>query len=349
MDYKKFSGNLKIGEVKNVYLFYGEQPYLLRFYLNQLIETILNEQFKSFNVTKFSDGFDYEKILDIVETYPVFDEKRIVICENTGKFKPDKKKKGEEAQDKATDKKKNTLTEKGVAELIEQVPETTILVFVESNVNRTRKEFKLIDKLDGCVEFASLQPGDLKKWISKQVKVTGRTISIEAIDELIKYCSTDMDELSNEINKLISFVGEGEAIERGHIEMITTKTIKTVVFDLTDAIGDKNINKAISVLENIISLNEPVQKIFIMLANHLRHLEKIRNMLDDGKSKSDILSTLGIKSGYYGDKLISQSRRFSAKQLKKAVTDCSRYDYDIKTGNLKDRMAVELVLASLLL
>ena len=341
MDYKKFADNLKSGNLSNVYLLFGEQAYLLRFYLNQLISTVLNEQFKSLNFTKFSNGFEYEKVLDIVETYPVFDEKRIVLCENTGKFKKEKKdEKGEKNPDS-----ENKVSE--ILEIIKQVPKSTILIFVESSVNKTKKEYKEIDKLGGCVEFGNLDAVDLKRWIAKQFKSAGRDIADNAVVRLTEYCSGNMDELSNEINKLINLVEEGEQVERKHIESITTRTIKTVVFDLTDALGGKNINKAMSVLEDMISLNEPIQKIFIMLSGHFRKLEKIRSMLDEGIAKSEIFTLVGIKNSFYGDKLIAQARRFSCEQLKKCVTDFSKCDHYIKTGKMKDRIAIELIFASL--
>lgn len=87
---------------------------------------------------------------------------------------------------------------------------------------------------------------------------------------LIECCGTNMQDLINETRKLIEYAGEGGKVQKSDIDALCTKKVESVIFDLTDNLGQKKTKEAIDVLHNLIASKEPIQKILITLYNHLK-------------------------------------------------------------------------------
>ena len=98
-----------------------------------------------------------------------------------------------------------------------------------------------------------------------------------------------MQDLINEIRKLIEYVLPNGKIEKEDIDKLTIKKLESVIFDLTDSLGKREIEKALEVLKNLIYEKEPIQKILITLYNHFKKLYFVKLSLKYGK---DIITTL---------------------------------------------------------
>ncbi len=96
-------------------------------------------------------------------------------------------------------------------------------------------------------------------------------VSDIALNHLIEVSGTNLQDLMNEIRKLIEYVGENGTITQKDIELLASKQIESVIFDLTDSLGAKQTNKALEVLDNLIYQKEPLQKILITLYNHFKN------------------------------------------------------------------------------
>lgn len=81
-----------------------------------------------------------------------------------------------------------------------------------------------------------------------------------------------MQDLINEIRKQIEYAGENGTITKESIDLLAVKQIESVIFDLTDSLGKKNIKEAMIVLNNLLYAKEPIQKILITLYNHFKKL-----------------------------------------------------------------------------
>lgn len=81
-----------------------------------------------------------------------------------------------------------------------------------------------------------------------------------------------MQDLINEIRKQIEYAGENGIITKESIDLLAVKQMESVIFDLTDNLGKKNIKEAMVVLYNLLYAKEPIQKILITLYNHFKKL-----------------------------------------------------------------------------
>jgi DNA polymerase-3 subunit delta len=98
-----------------------------------------------------------------------------------------------------------------------------------------------------------------------------------------------MNEILNEINKLVSYSGNREKIGILDVRKVCTKSIKSRIFDLTDAVAEKNRTKAFKILEDMVILKEPMPRILFMITRQLRHVLEMKLLIMLGQVLTKLL------------------------------------------------------------
>ena len=152
-----------------------------------------------------------------------------------------------------------------------------------------------------------------------------------------------MQDLINEIRKLIEYVGAGGKIQKQDIDKLAIKKLESVIFDLTDSLGKKDIAKALDVLKNLIYAKEPIQKILITLYNHFKKLYLVKLSLYYGK---DIISSLNLKPNqtFLVNKYKTQANYFKESELKEVLESLRDLDYNYKNGLIDLQIGLETIL-----
>lgn len=154
-----------------------------------------------------------------------------------------------------------------------------------------------------------------------------------------------MQDLINEIRKLIEYVGEGGTITTKEVDLLVTKQIESVIFDLTDNLGQKNVAKALEVLDNLIYQKEPLQKILITLYNHFKKLYLVR-ICD--KYGVNIIQGLNLKPNqtFLVSKYKKQSNYFKIQELKRILEELIELDSNNKIGLIDLKVGLEAILCA---
>ena len=152
-----------------------------------------------------------------------------------------------------------------------------------------------------------------------------------------------MQDLINEIRKLIEYAGENGNITKQEIDLLCIKQINSIIFDLTDNLGKKNVKEAINVLHNLIYEKEPIQKILITLYNHFKKLYIVK--LSE-KYKKSLTESLNLKPNqiFLTNKYKTQSNYFKEEELKKILEKLSDLDYNYKIGKIDLNIGLESIL-----
>ena len=211
------------------------------------------------------------------------------------------------------------------------IKESVVLVFMETDANKTFSFYKLMDKEGSVCEFSFLKPIQ----IAKRIKAICKAYQVTILDDTIKYfieiCGTNMQDLINEIRKLIEYAGEGGEITKEAIDKLSIKQMDAVIFDLTDSLGNKDISQAMNVLENLIYCKEPIQKILITLYNHFRklYLTKLAE-----KYQKNLAETLNLKPNqiFLTSKYKKQATYFTEKTLRDLLESLINLDTNYKIG-----------------
>jgi len=325
-------------EVKNkslgkLYLFYGEEEYLKKFYLGKIEEIILSRDQTGLNKIVIEGKAEASKIIEACEIMPFFAEKKLVVVKKSELF--NSKKSGS-----SNNKNDELIT------YLQNIPEHTCLVFYEENIDNRLKITSAVKKYGMVVEFPFQKPAELVKWAIKVFKSYGKAIDENTASYLIDTCEEGMTEILNEINKVVLYLGESQKVTVDSIKKVCTKSIKSRIFDLIDAIAERKLDLALKLLNDMIILKEPMPKILFMIAKQLKQLLELKLLCSKGMDAKEACSKMGINP-YAAKKMVRQTDCFSLEKLKEAIRQALELDLSIKTGQINDRTAVEILICSL--
>lgn len=326
---------LKNGKLQSLYLLYGEELFLLESSLKK-IKTLFGECTKGINYITIDETNCNELIADI-ETPSFGYEKKLIIARNTGMLKKEGKRKNAELA-KLKEKVSNYLKEN-----IQVIQSSVVLVFVEEEADTKQELYKTIDELGIICKFDYQKPIQ----IEKRMKAICQGYKVAIEDSTLRYfiesCGTNMQDLINEIRKLIEYAGEGGEIQKEDIDKLCIKKLESVIFDLTDSLGKRDIKKALEVLKNLIYAKEPVQKILITLYNHFKKLYFVKLAI---KYNKDIISSLNLKpnQNFLVNKYKTQAKYFGEIELKNILQSLRDLDYQYKNGLIDLQIGLETIL-----
>lgn len=321
---ERIDEDIKSGKLKNVYLLYGSETYLIRQYKAKLKKAMdIEEGSMNFSVFTGKD-INEKEIVDLAETLPFFAERRLILIEGSGLFKS-----GGET----------------LAEYLPQTPESTYFVFVEEEVDRRSKMFKAVGKTGSAVEFKTQSEQILVRWVGGRIRREGKSITQAAYQAFISKAGTDMENIDKELEKLLCYCLDKDTIEAADVEAVTTEQIANKVFLMVDAIAGHEQKKALDLYYDLLALKEPPMKIMALITRQFQILSVVKAMTNQGFGNKDIAAKAGCPE-WAVRKNQAQCRGFSLEQLKQALIDGVSYEEAVKTGKMKDQLAVELFIVS---
>ncbi|NLM04291.1 MAG: DNA polymerase III subunit delta [Clostridiales bacterium] len=342
MSYKDEIKMINKNEIQKIYLLYGEEEYLIEKFVEFLKSKILNSGFEELNLS-IMDGreLNVEKLIDACETLPFMAEKKLVIINGLEVFTSQKRTISES-------------DEKMLINYIGNIPDTTCLIFYgTNNIDARKKIVKEIKKHGKILKFDKLRDASLRKWIKDRIESYGKSIStqeiayfMENIDYVGKNGQQNLLDLDKEIKKLISYVGDRKKITVADLENIFISSFQNDIFKLLDAIGKKEVSEALKRLDHMVYQGEAIMRISATLGNQLRNLYKTKLLLEEGYSTKLIASKIGIHP-YVAKKSAEQCRDFSLKTLENSLRNYLEMDLAIKSGKMKDDIAIELFIVDI--
>lgn len=319
---KTIDNDIKMGQLKNVYLLYGTEDYLKRQYRGKLKHALV-EPDDTMNFSAY-EGKDInpKELIDLSETLPFFKEKRMILVENSGFFK-------------------NSCDD--LAEYMSQVPESTCFVFVEEEVDKRSKLFKAASRAGSAVEFETPKEDMLVRWILGRIQREGKKITQSVMQLFLSKTGSDMENIDKELEKLICYTLDKTEIAAADVEAICTGQTENKIFEMIDAISAKNQKKALDLYYDLLALKEAPMRILFLIARQFQNLLLIKSMSAKGYPAVSIAKTAGMPS-FAVQKNLRQAGAFKINQLKEAIEDCGQAEEDVKTGRMADQLAVELLI-----
>ena len=161
-------------------------------------------------------------------------------------------------------------------------------IFVESNADKRLKIYKQVAANGLALEFKRNKPSELVPWVIKGMKSCNKVIGYEAAQYLVAISEPDMYTLRNEIFKLADYAGDRKEVTLEDVKLMAVPTIKSVIFDLLDAVAKKDIPGSLSILNDIIALKEPEQKILAMLSKQMGEILKLKLLMEERATQAQI-------------------------------------------------------------
>lgn len=307
-----------------LYIFYGEEDFLREYNANKVIGEC-NLSNPSMNFVKLDDE-TISKLPDNCEQMPFCDEKKVILVKNSGLF--------------ASSKKVSPSVSEKVVEYLLNLPDYAIVVFNEESVDKRLTPYKKLSKVGKFEELKYRGTIDLANWICSGMKKCNAVIDIEDAKYLADSCGPSMSYLYSEIKKLAVLNNEGEKITKDLINEVCVKSMQGIIFDLTDAIGNKDKKKSLILMNELILKKEAEQFILIMLYKHFRNLFLLRVATDEGRASADELSI----NPYVYRKLLGQVKNYEKNELRNILRKLVELDVKSKKGEVDLRIGLEVLL-----
>lgn len=233
-----------------IYLYYGEERYLLETKVKK-IKKEFGELVQGINYIQIDDS-NVEELISDLETPAFGFPKKLIIAKNTGLFKKEKKSTSKSKTAKEAKKKKAVSEEKlplpeKIANYIQsneqELQETVELIFIEEEAEKNAL-YQILEKVGEVKEFTLLKLPELVANLKKIASTYQVQIEDSTAKYLVESCGTSMQDLINEIRKLIEYKGTGGIITKEDIDKLCIKQIQAVIFDLTDNLGKKEMRKS---------------------------------------------------------------------------------------------------------
>lgn len=319
---KSLNEDLKTGQLKQIYLLFGEEGYLKRQYKNRLTSAMLPEGDTMNYACYEGKGIDLREVIDLAETMPFFADRRLIVFENTGFFK-------------------SGGTE--LADYMKTLPETTSFLFVESEVDKRSKLYKTVKAKGRAVELGFQDEATLKRWVAGLVKKEKKQITEQTVVYFLNKTGTDMENITKELEKLYCYALERDAITKADVDAVCVTQISNHIFDMVDAVSQKKQQRALELYYELLALKEPPMRILFLMIRQYRILHQVKGLLKAGYGRKEIASQAGLHP-FVAGKYMDLAKRFPTGELRAALEEGAELEQSVKTGKLADHLAVELFL-----
>jgi DNA polymerase-3 subunit delta len=318
MDVKTLQKDITSRQFKTAYLLYGEERFLVAHYADALG--------KGFDRDVFEGVIPSAQIILAADAFPFLAEKRAVYVRESRLFSTGRK-----------------ADSDSMADYIPQIPEETLLIFVETDVDKRGRLYKKVAEHGRAVECTPLNPPDLSRWVQKKCREKDKSISPAAAEQLMRSAAHSMTALVAEIEKLAAYVGTRPSVTSEDITALCTPTLQTRIFDLLAAMGRGNTGQALTLYQNMLRMKEQPLMILAMLIRQFRILLQCKCGQDKKIPKPDMAKEFGLRT-FMVDEALTQARRYTAERLLNALADCQDTDLRIKTGRVEAEPGVELLI-----
>ena len=324
---------LKEKRAERLYIFHGEEVFLLNHYLQQIKKLLIEELTESFNFHRLNnENFDIQTFSDAVENLPMMAESTMVQVDDIDLFKL-----GEADRNK-------------VAEVLSDIPDYCTVVFTYETVSwkpdkRQKKLWAALEENAQIVEFPKQDQRDLIAWIGRHFLANKKRISADLCCYLIEITGGTMTALRSEISKICAYSG-AEEICRADIDAVVEPVMDAVVFQMTDMLGQGRYAQALLKLQQLLKMQQEPIAILGAVGGHLRRISTARTLLDNGRQASELALLCGI-SDYAARKTMEVARKFRPEFCKKAAELVLETDYRMKTSFDGQERLLELLLLQL--
>jgi len=323
-----------------VYFFYGPEDYLIEEEIQELLNRTLSQKERGLNFHLFhGEEHSSQEIIQTAQTLPMFSQYRFVLISDGDRM----------------DKEKVEI----LMGYIRNPSVSTCLVLHGPTIGPWRTFRKEIEKVGQVGEYPRLRGKALASWVRKKMQEKGKPLSEGAAEYLIEIVGDHLYDIDNAMEKVFLSVGEKQNIKLSDLEEMISDVKISTVFDLTDAIGHQNLEKALIILEKAMesgtisfkkeeepSKKDPVPLLLSMMAKHYWSMLVIKQMSSLHRDAGELAKELGT-SPWNIKKLMEQGKNFSETSLREGIQRCHQTDLTIKRSRGPKNLLMEKLVIDL--
>lgn len=320
MRFDELKGSLK-SKIEFCYFIVGKDAFLKDSAVSMITKRSVSN-FLELNVSKFNDeNYSLNSFLDSLFLMPFGEQKRVVILENINLSLQDSRK---------------------ITEALKAENQFLCVIFKFDEIPQNLKK---LSENSCVVDCLSLDFDVLKVLIQNKFQKNNIKIEPNALKTLIEYCNLDMTFLEQETKKLIAFAYNTHQIKEIDVINLVHKNIEYTVFELSNAVADKDGEKALKLVDLMLENKESPQNLLMMILSNFRRIFYASISKENNKT---IAECLGVKE--YSIKIAKQlALKFTPKKLKQILDLGGQIDYEIKSSKMEDKNGLYFFVTNILL
>ncbi len=349
-----------------LYLLHGDDEFTSREHLKQLRQ----QGNFVYNVDIYNGGeVDLATIIATCNTMPFLSEQRLVVVEGLPK-----KRRGEQAQNSEAEESSTTAVaggksgqggrakkskksarsasqtragfEKGLAACVAQLPDSCVLIVLVDEALDASNALLTAAARHGEVVLSTLPRGAaVRGWITQRAKSLGVSIQPEAAALLADFIGNQLRLLANELAKLATYAGAGTTITVDDVRMLSAQVQEARIFELTDALAQRNRRQALDILHDLLAAGEPPLVLMRTITGQLRSLLLVKELSQQGMRAPQIAASIGI-APFVAEKALRQVGKFTPAQLESAYRRLLATDFALKRSRMTAEMALDLLVVN---
>ena len=331
---EELSRQLKSGQIGPLYLFEGAEGYLRQEALKRLIEAAVDAAVRDFNVSRFSvAGGRLSEALTIAGQLPMVAQRRVVVIVDFEALNDEREL-------------------ERLKEYLRRPVESTVLIFESAGLDNRRAIATMLRKTCQSVTFEPLDDREgAPRWVVDYVSRAGAYLEPGAAAYLVGMVGNDLQRLSNEAEKLISYTGGRGRITRTEIEAVVRYSREHSNFELTDAIIDGDRPRALKLLNHIFANPpEPPQTLAIMIlgavgANY-RKMLTAKELMRQNAPNEEVAKAVGM-SPYGVTRFNERVRRLETEAITRGLARIAMADVALKSSLATPRLQLEMLICEL--
>ncbi len=333
------------------YILHGEDEFSRTLQLDKMRAKMGDPQFADLNISLL-DGrrTSLGELQHACDAVPFLSDKRMVIVEGLlARLEPRRRKGAEEEPKEEDQEESNADLVEGLKAYLERLPESTRLVFLEtktlSKSNPILKNAQGKKEIAYVKEFQPPKASALPHWITERAAEKGGAIEDDAARELAAHVGSDLRLLDNEIDKLLVYAGSA-AIRGEDVRALVASVRETNIFELVDAIGDRETTRALRLLHEMLDQNAHPLYLLTMIHRQFRLLMQVKDLTVRGLAHAAIVQKTR-QSPFVMEKVEKQAPKFTLPQLEATYARLLETDLAIKSSRSDPIVALDTLVVDL--
>lgn len=327
--YSQISSAVKDGKVESAYFLYGEETYLMDALIDQISAAVLGSPEKEMNYfIRYAPDHGIDDILALTAGASLFSEKKVVVY-------------------KDFQNARNPNTDRLTRYLQQPAPDICLIIVVrQDTINQSR--YQALAKQMTVVNLLPLRERELQQFVADEFRRYRLAVTPEAVQVLLYMVGEKIHDLKTEIAQVANRFPERERITPEEIEAVVGVYVTQNVFELTRLIADRQLEKSLFVMHNLLERGENPGTILFLLLRHLTLLWKIRGYYQSGeKNQRTIQEKLRIFSRQF-QQYQAELPRWKMAQLAQALQFLQQADTALKSGGRDPRVVMDTLVLKLI-
>ncbi len=335
------SREIKKGNILPCYFFYGQETFLAYQFVQELKESLISAEAENYNVERFNlEDNSWMEIIDVARTPSFFFSTwRIIVVKLAGG-------------------RKGALssTEKSILKdyLASPSSHTVMIIIYPGKMKKGSTLFQFFSSFPPSQVFLKelkpLKKSSLSAWIDRELSLKGKAATSEAKTRLEELVGNDLRRISNELEKLVNFVGDKKIIELDDVNQVAGWVKSFVEWEIADSLEKGDFNKGLLILNNLFKEGTKPELLVGIISRFFRDLLLAKLWLRDRQKDrkgifKEIKPNIQERFGqFYRDKyrlFFSLVDKLSLKDLNFFLNELSQIDWKIKSSDASAQVLLE--------